>query len=183
MRYASGRGGGSNEADTGTRVAGLQHVAWKRCGQGVGKVWARCGFTEGPDHYALLHLLYSIPASPLPQVRRGLITLSCLPHPTPCRRSGIFGSGLITLSRWPILETAFHQYSAPGDALALTCGDYLAAKGVGKCEYAFQQYSAPGDALALSDLRGLPGRERCGGSVNKSPSSLISLRGCAGAHL
>ena len=131
-------------------------------------MWAKCG--RGVDSLRALTITLS--------------STSCIQSLLrPCRRSGIFGSGLITLSRWPILETAFHQYSAPGDALALTCGDYLAAKGVGKCEYAFQQYSAPGDALALSDLRGLPGRERCGGSVNKSPSSLISLRGCAGAQL
>ena len=45
-------------------------------------------------------------------------------------RSGIFGSGLVTLTRWPILDSSFHLYSAAGDALALHCGDYLAAKGV-----------------------------------------------------
>ncbi|GAX73341.1 hypothetical protein CEUSTIGMA_g794.t1 [Chlamydomonas eustigma] len=46
-------------------------------------------------------------------------------------KSGIFGSGLLTLSRWPILESSFHQYSAAGDPLAIACGDYLAAKGFG----------------------------------------------------
>ena len=46
-------------------------------------------------------------------------------------RSGIFGSGLVTLSRWPLLESGFHLYSSQGDPLALTCGDYLAAKGYG----------------------------------------------------
>ncbi|GFR41930.1 hypothetical protein Agub_g2723, partial [Astrephomene gubernaculifera] len=46
-------------------------------------------------------------------------------------RSGVFGSGLLTLSRYPIIDTMFHQYSCAGDPLALSCGDFLAAKGVG----------------------------------------------------
>lgn len=43
----------------------------------------------------------------------------------------MFGSGLLTLSRFPISEAVFHQYSAAGDPAALTCGDYYAAKGKG----------------------------------------------------
>ncbi|GLI65104.1 hypothetical protein VaNZ11_008512 [Volvox africanus] len=46
-------------------------------------------------------------------------------------RSGVFGSGLLTLSRYPIVEAAFHQYHCAGDPVSVTCGDYLAAKGVG----------------------------------------------------
>ncbi|KAF5842564.1 Endonuclease/exonuclease/phosphatase [Dunaliella salina] len=45
--------------------------------------------------------------------------------------SGLFGSGLLTISRFPIMEWGFTQYAAAGDALALHCGDYLAKKGVG----------------------------------------------------
>lgn len=46
-------------------------------------------------------------------------------------QSGTFGAGLVTISRFPILHASFEQYAAAGDPLALTCGDYLAAKGVG----------------------------------------------------
>ncbi|GIL78649.1 hypothetical protein Vretifemale_8059, partial [Volvox reticuliferus] len=46
-------------------------------------------------------------------------------------RSGVFGSGLLTLSRYPIVEAAFHQYHCAGDPFSINCGDYLAAKGVG----------------------------------------------------
>ena len=102
-------------------------------GKGADKVWAKCG--RGVDSLRALTITLSSTSC----------IQSLLRH---CRRSGIFGSGLITLSRWPILETAFHQYSAPGDALALTCGDYLAVKGVGKCEYAFPRTWSGGRAGA-----------------------------------
>ncbi|KAG2429655.1 hypothetical protein HYH02_013994 [Chlamydomonas schloesseri] len=46
-------------------------------------------------------------------------------------RSGIFGSGLLTLSRYPITDTDFHMYMAAGDPASIGCGDYYAAKGVG----------------------------------------------------
>jgi sphingomyelin phosphodiesterase 2 len=46
-------------------------------------------------------------------------------------KSGTFGSGLLTLSRHPIVASGFHRYSGAGDALAILCGDYLAAKGYG----------------------------------------------------
>lgn len=46
-------------------------------------------------------------------------------------QSGTFGAGLVTLSRFPIRHASFAQYATAGDPLALTCGDYLAAKGVG----------------------------------------------------
>ncbi|KAG1679979.1 hypothetical protein FOA52_007043 [Chlamydomonas sp. UWO 241] len=46
-------------------------------------------------------------------------------------RSGVFGAGLVTISRWPITDGGFHLYSAAGDALAVHCGDWLAAKGFG----------------------------------------------------
>ena len=46
-------------------------------------------------------------------------TLGRTYHHHPHRRSGIFGSGLVTLSRWPILESSFHQYSSQGDPLGV----------------------------------------------------------------
>jgi sphingomyelin phosphodiesterase 2 len=48
-------------------------------------------------------------------------------------RSGIFGAGLVTLSRHPILRHAFWRYAAGGYACAIACGDYYAAKGACVC--------------------------------------------------
>ncbi|KAG2429617.1 hypothetical protein HXX76_010849 [Chlamydomonas incerta] len=56
--------------------------------------------------------------------------LSGLVHATHYR-SGIFGAGLLTLSRYPITDTDFHLYMAAGDPASIGCGDYYAAKGVG----------------------------------------------------
>lgn len=44
-------------------------------------------------------------------------------------RSGVFGAGLVTLSRWPIVRHAFWKYAASGFASALACGDFYAGKG------------------------------------------------------
>ena len=44
-------------------------------------------------------------------------------------KSGLFGSGLVTLSRYPIVHTSFHCYSTAGDPIALACGDFYAGKG------------------------------------------------------
>ena len=44
-------------------------------------------------------------------------------------RSGLFGSGLVTMSRHPIAEHGFWQYAAAGFPLALHCGDFYAKKG------------------------------------------------------
>lgn len=46
-------------------------------------------------------------------------------------KSGKFGSGLVSLSRFPITDSGFWRYSAAGDALALGCGDFYAGKGGG----------------------------------------------------
>ncbi|PNW79113.1 hypothetical protein CHLRE_09g401145v5 [Chlamydomonas reinhardtii] len=67
--------------------------------------------------------------------------LSGLTHATHYR-SGIFGSGLLTLSRYPITETDFHLYMAAGDPASIGCGDYYAAKGVG-----YARVSAPSGPL------------------------------------
>lgn len=46
-------------------------------------------------------------------------------------RSGAFGSGLLTVSRYPITNTSFHQYSRGGNPLALRHADWWAGKGAG----------------------------------------------------
>lgn len=46
-------------------------------------------------------------------------------------KSGKFGSGLVSLSRFPITDSGFWRYSAAGDAFALGCGDFYAGKGGG----------------------------------------------------
>lgn len=44
-------------------------------------------------------------------------------------KSGLFGSGLVTLSRFPVVDTGFWRYAAGGDAADVTLGDYYAGKG------------------------------------------------------
>eukprot|EP00878_Enallax_costatus_P034654 GHUV01038440.1.p2 GENE.GHUV01038440.1~~GHUV01038440.1.p2 ORF type:complete len:122 (+),score=40.74 GHUV01038440.1:259-624(+) len=44
-------------------------------------------------------------------------------------RSGMFGAGLVTLSRHPIIRHQFWRYAAAGFASSVTCGDYYAGKG------------------------------------------------------
>ncbi|KAF6255870.1 Endonuclease/exonuclease/phosphatase [Scenedesmus sp. NREL 46B-D3] len=46
-------------------------------------------------------------------------------------RSGVFGSGLVTLSRHAIVRHGFWRYAAGGFATSIGCGDYYAGKGVG----------------------------------------------------
>lgn len=46
-------------------------------------------------------------------------------------RNGVFGSGLLTLSRFPILQASFGAFAAAGDPLAVLQGDGVAGKGVG----------------------------------------------------
>jgi sphingomyelin phosphodiesterase 2 len=43
----------------------------------------------------------------------------------------MFGSGLVTLSRYPIVRHQFWRYAAGGFATAISCGDYYAGKGAG----------------------------------------------------
>ncbi|KAJ9525799.1 hypothetical protein QJQ45_009322 [Haematococcus lacustris] len=59
-------------------------------------------------------------------------------------KSGMFGSGLVTLSRHPILAWGFQRYAASGDPAALLCGDFYAAKGVG-----WVLLSTPGGPMAV----------------------------------
>ncbi|GAB4818425.1 hypothetical protein N2152v2_005471 [Parachlorella kessleri] len=46
-------------------------------------------------------------------------------------QGGAIGSGLLVLSRHPILEVGFHPYSARGDPVKVFNGDFFAGKGVG----------------------------------------------------
>lgn len=44
--------------------------------------------------------------------------------------SGLFGSGLVIISRYPILQTDFWPYVAAGNAIAINHGDFFAGKGI-----------------------------------------------------
>lgn len=44
--------------------------------------------------------------------------------------SGVFGSGLVFLSRWPILETSMYQYPLNGRPTAFFRGDWFVGKGI-----------------------------------------------------
>jgi sphingomyelin phosphodiesterase 2 len=45
--------------------------------------------------------------------------------------SGLVGSGLLTLSKYPIVDVAFHRFRMGGKPLRLEHGDYYAGKGIG----------------------------------------------------
>jgi sphingomyelin phosphodiesterase 2 len=45
--------------------------------------------------------------------------------------SGLVGSGLLTLSKYPIVDAAFHRFRMGGKPLRLEHGDYYAGKGIG----------------------------------------------------
>lgn len=45
--------------------------------------------------------------------------------------SGVVGSGLLTLSKHPIVDVAFHRFRMGGKPLRLEHGDYYAGKGIG----------------------------------------------------
>jgi len=45
--------------------------------------------------------------------------------------SGVIGSGLLTLSRYPIIDTDFYRYRLGGTVETIWHGDYIAGKGVG----------------------------------------------------
>lgn len=51
-------------------------------------------------------------------------------------RSGAFGSGLLTLSAFPIVGARFGAFAAAGDPLAVLQGDGVAGKGVGDTSFA-----------------------------------------------
>lgn len=44
-------------------------------------------------------------------------------------KSGKFGSGLVSLARFPITDCGFWPFSAAGDAAVWKCGDFYAGKG------------------------------------------------------
>ena len=70
-------------------------------------------------------------------------------------RNGVFGSGLLTLSAFPILEASFSAFAAAGDPLAVLQGDGVAGKGVG-C-VALDLSSSSGGGI-VGDGRGRSGR-------------------------
>ena len=70
-------------------------------------------------------------------------------------RHGVFGSGLLTLSAFPILEASFSAFAAAGDPLAVLQGDGVAGKGVG-C-VALDLSSSSGGGI-VGDGRGRSGR-------------------------
>jgi endonuclease/exonuclease/phosphatase family metal-dependent hydrolase len=47
--------------------------------------------------------------------------------------SAVLGSGLLTLSRYPIVEAAFHRFRMGGKPERLKHGDYYVGKGIGLC--------------------------------------------------
>jgi sphingomyelin phosphodiesterase 2 len=51
-------------------------------------------------------------------------------------RSGAFGAGLVTLSRFPVDGARLRVFAARGDPCAVFSGDFFAAKGVGWCRLA-----------------------------------------------
>ena len=63
-------------------------------------------------------------------------------------RNGAFGSGLLTLSAFPVVAASFEAFAAAGDPLAVLQGDGVAGKGVGCL------------ALDLSGSSGAAGTER-----------------------
>lgn len=74
----------------------------------------------------------------------------------------MFGSGLVTLSRFPIIRHQFWRYAAGGFATAISCGDYYAGKGAragfsatqGCCGEKQQRNLQPAAAFCVSS--GLP---------------------------
>ena len=60
-----------------------------------------------------------------------------LPH-THFFDHGIIGSGTCVLSRAPILDAAFHEFSMNGYPHKVLHGDWFAGKGIGVCTIDFQ---------------------------------------------
>lgn len=48
--------------------------------------------------------------------------------------SGVFGSGLCVLSKYPIVTTLFHAWSVNGYVHRIQHGDWFGGKGVGLCQ-------------------------------------------------
>jgi len=46
-------------------------------------------------------------------------------------KSGLFGPGLMVLSRYPIVDAAFHPFAAAGDPTKFFQGDFYGTKGIG----------------------------------------------------
>jgi endonuclease/exonuclease/phosphatase family metal-dependent hydrolase len=52
--------------------------------------------------------------------------------------SGLIGSGLLTMSRYPIIEAAFYRFRMSGKPERLNHGDYYVGKGIGLARVAFE---------------------------------------------
>ena len=52
--------------------------------------------------------------------------------------SAMLGSGLLTMSRYPITEAVFHRFRMGGKPERLNHGDYFVGKGIGLCRIAFE---------------------------------------------
>lgn len=55
--------------------------------------------------------------------------------------SGVAGSGVCILSKHPIKEAFFHQWSLNGYMHKIHHGDWFGGKGVGLCKIAFDQFT------------------------------------------
>lgn len=54
--------------------------------------------------------------------------------------SGVFGSGLCVLSKYPIVTTLFHAWSVNGYVHRIQHGDWFGGKGVGLCQILVNGY-------------------------------------------
>jgi endonuclease/exonuclease/phosphatase family metal-dependent hydrolase len=52
--------------------------------------------------------------------------------------SAVLGSGLLTMSRYPIVEAVFHRFRMGGKPERLKHGDYYVGKGIGLCRIAYE---------------------------------------------
>lgn len=52
--------------------------------------------------------------------------------------SAMLGSGLLTMSRYPITEAVFHRFRMGGKPERFNHGDYFVGKGIGLCRIAFE---------------------------------------------
>lgn len=55
-----------------------------------------------------------------------------------CFASGVFGSGLCILSKYPIISALFHSWAVNGYAHRIQHGDWFGGKGVGLCRLLVQ---------------------------------------------
>lgn len=78
-----------------------------------------------PDVVCLQEMFTSVPRQMIMQALQNIYRYQ---HYFP---SGLLGSGLLTLSKFPIVYTDFHRFTLGGKPEKLTHGDYYAGKGIG----------------------------------------------------